>query len=130
VKPFEASCTVTPADYLTVKVWANGRLHVQCWSEGGVANSVVLSAKDEARLRRALNRREPQTGERKVTVCNSCNDTHWVDTARGRHMCTRCPVPCQRCRVGGNGAFCAATPCACACHVRNELRAEQAKGTP
>jgi hypothetical protein len=34
-------------------------------------------------------------------------------------MCTRCPVPCQQCRAGGNGPFCERTPCYCECHDPN-----------
>lgn len=30
--------------------------------------------------------------------------------------CTRCPLPCDRCRRNGTGAYCADTPCACECH--------------
>jgi hypothetical protein len=50
-------------------------------------------------------------------ICTTCNDTH-----RARYpeddqtaMCRHCPVPCVNC---GHGFYCAATPCACACHVR------------
>lgn len=49
-------------------------------------------------------------------VCSTCNDTHWVDTERGRQLCQHCPVPCQSCREGGNGPFCSETPCSCECH--------------
>ena len=51
---------------------------------------------------------------KKKPVCNTCNDTH-IMTETGR-MCIRCPVPCQECRQGGNGAFCEHTPCGCECH--------------
>ena len=56
-------------------------------------------------------------------TCDNCKDTHLVyhvdevGESRGPFMCTRCPVPCQRCRAGGIGAFCGSTPCACVCHV-------------
>jgi hypothetical protein len=33
-------------------------------------------------------------------------------------LCTHCPTPCQSCRTDGVGAFCASTPCPCACHGR------------
>src|SRR6185436_2872546 len=34
-------------------------------------------------------------------------------------MCTFCPMPCRECAIDeGRGAFCAATPCGCACHPR------------
>ncbi len=49
-------------------------------------------------------------------VCTTCNDTHTMTLGDRSVMCTRCPVPCSRCRAGGTGAFCAATPCACSCH--------------
>jgi hypothetical protein len=49
-------------------------------------------------------------------ICTTCDDTHTM-TLRDRDvMCTACPLPCQSCRAGGNGPFCEATPCACACH--------------
>lgn len=52
-------------------------------------------------------------------VCDSCHDTHQVhNEERGEsRMCTRCPRPCRKCANGyGRGAYCAKTPCACACH--------------
>lgn len=49
-------------------------------------------------------------------VCSQCNDTHWVETEYGKRMCQYCPIPCQKCRVGGNGPFCETTPCSCECH--------------
>ncbi len=56
------------------------------------------------------------------SVCTTCNDTHIMVMGEGGYderevMCTRCPVPCQKCRAGGNGAFCERTPCSCACHA-------------
>jgi hypothetical protein len=56
-------------------------------------------------------------------VCETCNDTHVMLLHRPNGdvrevMCIRCPVPCQRCRSGGNGPFCEHTPCACECHKR------------
>jgi len=54
----------------------------------------------------------------KKPVCDNCNDQHlmssWEDCSEV--MCTACPVPCQKCRRGGNGPYCETTPCACACH--------------
>lgn len=55
MKDFEARCKVD-GQIVTIKEWAGGALHVQIWKDGR-ANSVVLAAKDEARLRRALGRR-------------------------------------------------------------------------
>jgi len=50
-------------------------------------------------------------------VCATCLDTHTM-TLRDRQVpCTFCPTPCEACRAGGNGAYCAKTPCACDCHV-------------
>jgi hypothetical protein len=49
-------------------------------------------------------------------VCSTCNDTHLMPLGDDEVMCTRCPRPCQKCRVGGNGAYCSTTPCACDCH--------------
>lgn len=61
-------------------------------------------------------------------VCKTCNDTHRMTQAREGDndrvvMCTSCPVPCQRCRAGGRGAFCEKTPCRCACHVEGTATA-------
>ncbi len=52
----------------------------------------------------------------KPVVCSTCNDSHVMTLPRGDVMCTRCPVPCVRCR-GGFTAYCAETPCSCACHA-------------
>jgi chromosome segregation ATPase len=49
-------------------------------------------------------------------VCSTCNDTHLMSLGDDEVMCTRCPRPCQKCRAGGNGAYCSTTPCACDCH--------------
>lgn len=55
-------------------------------------------------------------------ACSSCNDAHWVDIeGYGREMCTRCPLPCDRCR-GHLSAYCKQTPCDCDCHTRKEAR--------
>lgn len=57
-----------------------------------------------------------------MTVCSRCNDTHLMSWDDGDRMvsCTSCPVPCQKCRAGGYGAFCGKTPCACECHTTND----------
>lgn len=48
-------------------------------------------------------------------VCTHCDDTHLFPVSG--FMCTYCPVPCRSCATsGGRGAFCATTPCPCACH--------------
>lgn len=60
-------------------------------------------------------------------VCEDCNDTH---VRSDGHMCTRCPVPCQRCRAGGNGPFCSSTPCPCACHRARPSITEQPAPKP
>lgn len=41
-------------------------------------------------------------------------------------MCTHCPVPCSKCRAGGNAAYCEATPCSCECHSRDHAKADHA----
>ena len=51
-----------------------------------------------------------------MTVCSTCNDTHAMTLDGAIVMCTRCPVPCQKCREGGTGPYCAITPCPCSCH--------------
>lgn len=50
-------------------------------------------------------------------VCATCNDTHLMTLGDRDVMCTRCPVPCSRCRSKPQGAYCATTPCACSCHA-------------
>lgn len=51
-------------------------------------------------------------------VCKQCNDTHkmWHHRQEREVPCTHCPRPCDKCRHGGNGAYCTTTPCPCACH--------------
>lgn len=44
------------------------------------------------------------------------NDTHVMALGERDAMCTRCPTPCESCR-GGQGPYCATTPCLCSCHV-------------
>jgi hypothetical protein len=61
-------------------------------------------------------------------VCQRCGDSHWIDTERGREMCTACPVPCEKCRRGGGGAYCSATPCPCGCHKKPSPVATAAEG--
>ena len=53
-------------------------------------------------------------------VCQTCNDTHTMLLRDRMVACTRCPVPCAKCRQrrkGAPGAFCAVTPCGCTCHL-------------
>lgn len=78
------------------------------------------------RLVRLLREELAALKAQREPVCSDCNDTHWVDGERGRQMCQRCPVPCQKCREGGNGPFCAETPCSCECH-QNKQTAEDSE---
>lgn len=55
---------------------------------------------------------------KKKYTCETCKDTHMMTLGDREVMCTHCPVPCQKCRAGGNGAYCASTPCACTCHTK------------
>lgn len=55
-------------------------------------------------------------------VCDTCNDTHRMEIGDRTVMCTRCPTPCQACRVGGNGPYCEHTPCTCGCHAKRSYR--------
>ncbi len=57
------------------------------------------------------------------TICKRCNDTHiMISNEDGRNfMCTHCPVPCQKCRVNGNGPYCQHTPCDCECHKKDTM---------
>jgi hypothetical protein len=58
----------------------------------------------------------PQPAPEKEPVCATCRDTHRMSIGDREVMCTHCPVPCHLCRLNGNGAYCASTPCACVCH--------------
>lgn len=65
-----------------------------------------------------------------MPVCSRCKDTHFVEADVGRQMCTRCPVPCQKCRAGGNGPYCETTPCSCECHRATEVKPPPDTGRP
>lgn len=73
------------------------------------------------------------TTKNRKPVCSTCNDTHQM-TIHGEGevdrvvMCTQCPVPCQRCRAGGNGPYCEKTPCDCACHAKHRTSEARASG--
>lgn len=73
---------------------------------------------------RAYVRDEAREGDVDVAatdvICPVCNDTHVMQFGEcDPRMCTRCPTPCRSCaQDGGRGAYCAKTPCACACHLR------------
>lgn len=53
-------------------------------------------------------------------VCSTCCDTHRMTLHEREVMCTRCPVPCERCRSKPQGPYCAVTPCPCECHRKGE----------
>lgn len=72
-------------------------------------------------LKACLMTTDPEQGDAPTPVCARCNDTHVMHLEElGRDVpCTACPVPCSgdvSCRVAGTGAYCATTPCNCACH--------------
>lgn len=54
-------------------------------------------------------------------VCSKCCDTHRMTVQRDTDPkvwpCTFCPTPCEACR-GERSAYCAQTPCGCACHTK------------
>lgn len=57
-------------------------------------------------------------------ICTACNDSHKMIVLdhyeqECTQMCTGCPLPCQKCRAGGNGPYCTNTPCDCGCHSQN-----------
>ena len=58
-------------------------------------------------------------------ICSTCNDTHVMSLGDSQVMCTSCPAPCQECRAGGTGPFCAQTPCSCACHTKKASWSKQ-----
>lgn len=64
-------------------------------------------------------------------VCRMCKDTHALTNEETgiTRMCTFCPVPCQLCRINGNGPYCTTTPCECSCHAKasKNLDAETVK---
>ena len=53
-------------------------------------------------------------------ICSTCNDTHTMTLGDREVMCTRCPVPCDRCQQGTppTAPYCATTPCPCSCHTQ------------
>lgn len=55
----------------------------------------------------------------RTAVCTVCDDSHVMALGEGSANCTHCPIPCQKCRAGGIGAYCEQTPCACICHDPN-----------
>jgi len=57
----------------------------------------------------------------KFVCCDVCRDTHLMLLDGHKVPCTACPTPCEKCRKGGYGAFCAETPCSCECHEKAEL---------
>ena len=60
-------------------------------------------------------RKEADETEAAGMVCSTCSDTHTMP-ATG-FMCTHCPLPCMQCRCQVCNAYCASTPCTCACHL-------------
>lgn len=64
----------------------------------------------------------PAAQKRPTCVCDRCGDTHtmWHSVLERHVGCTFCPTPCEACREGGTGAYCAATPCPCKCHAKKE----------
>jgi hypothetical protein len=56
--------------------------------------------------------------KRNKTICKICNDTHVMNDQGW--CCTFCPIPCQKCRTNGSGAYCQSTPCNCSCHKRKK----------
>lgn len=61
-------------------------------------------------LARVVAAKEPEP-----PVCGVCNDTR---TRTDGHMCTACPVPCNKCQAGAY-PFCRETRCDCECHAQN-----------
>ncbi len=57
--------------------------------------------------------------KRTKAICSTCDDTHLMTLGERMVMCTRCPLPCSSCRgspMDPTAAYCAKTPCPCACH--------------
>ncbi len=54
-------------------------------------------------------------------VCLACHDSHQMVLNNRDVPCTYCPTPCQGCRKGGVGPYCAVTPCSCKCHLRVDM---------
>lgn len=62
-----------------------------------------------------------------MTTCATCDDSHRMTLGDRDVPCTHCPLPCLACKQPG-GAYCAATPCGCACHAPARVaRSEPAK---
>lgn len=104
-----------------------------CWraaaasSPGGPALGealLVVVAEMEERDQERHELREAARAEMLGPVCSTCGDTHRMTLGDREVMCTRCPTPCEACRVrhrgSGAGAYCSATPCSCGCHARPE----------
>lgn len=97
---------------------------VQLLHNGNVSTYVQADTEEEALEKAktllpfaAMNNLASEPEVKKI-VCKRCNDSHkmWHDGLESIVMCTSCPVPCQKCRFEGKGAFCAQTPCKCSCH--------------
>lgn len=77
-----------------------------------VASCPTRDAAEAAR--RLLSGECARAKEPEPPVCGVCLDTQ---TRSDGHMCTACPVPCDKCR-DGNRPYCRETRCDCDCHER------------
>lgn len=81
---------------------------------GQVSASCPTREAAEAALRLLSGECERAKDEPPLPVCGVCLDTQ---TRSDGHMCTACPVPCDKCR-DGNRPYCRETRCDCDCHER------------
>ena len=62
-----------------------------------------------------------ESSDVRAFTCSTCNDTHSMMLCDHRVPCTRCPLPCEKCRSKNpSGPYCAATPCPCECHRKEK----------
>lgn len=81
-----------------------------------IANAApIWTAEEIEDVERASAMFAPLFSTAPETVCSVCNDTHLMSVGERQAPCTRCPVPCEKCRV--RGAYCETPRCACACHA-------------
>lgn len=103
---------------------AEARAYSDGFSDGcnlygsGSHNAYVIPG-DEEEMKEFETQREIKCALPDV-VCYQCFDAHISDRGGTLVNCSSCPVPCQKCRQGGVGAYCEETPCKCECHAHKK----------
>ena len=98
----------------TIDSWCERCGAIRIWNELGTLSSWIEPTPFKKKPTKRVNKNAP--------ICNRCNDTHEVHSEEKgtSFMCTSCPLPCQNCRVGGNGPYCEDVPCSCNCHLEKK----------